>query len=38
VVVLGARSNSGRFIEARNLLSWLTSKAQDLFSRKEQGQ
>ena len=38
VVVLGARSNSGRFIEARNLLSWLTSKAGDLFARKEQGQ
>jgi D-alanyl-D-alanine endopeptidase (penicillin-binding protein 7) len=35
VVVLGARSNSGRFIEARNLLSWLTSKAQDLFGRKQ---
>jgi serine-type D-Ala-D-Ala endopeptidase (penicillin-binding protein 7) len=35
VVVLGARSNSGRFIEARNLLSWLTSKAGDLFGRKE---
>jgi len=37
-VVLGARSNSGRFIEARNLLSWLSSKAGDLFTRKEQGQ
>jgi D-alanyl-D-alanine endopeptidase (penicillin-binding protein 7) len=31
VVVLGARSNAGRFWETRHLFNWLTSKAQDLF-------
>ena len=31
VVVLGARSNSGRFLETRNLLSWLTLRAPLLF-------
>jgi D-alanyl-D-alanine endopeptidase (penicillin-binding protein 7) len=31
VVVLGARSNAGRFSETRNLLSWVTSKAQSLL-------
>jgi len=33
VVVLGARSNSARFLETRNILSWLSSKAQDFFPR-----
>jgi D-alanyl-D-alanine endopeptidase (penicillin-binding protein 7) len=28
VVVLGARSNAGRFWETRHLLNWITSKAQ----------
>jgi D-alanyl-D-alanine endopeptidase (penicillin-binding protein 7) len=36
VVVLGARSNSARFVEVRNLFSWLSTKARDLFGRKEQ--
>ena len=31
VVVLGAHSNAGRFSETRNLLSWVTSKAQLLL-------
>lgn len=31
VVVLGARSNAGRFWETRHLFNWLSSKAQDLF-------
>jgi D-alanyl-D-alanine endopeptidase (penicillin-binding protein 7) len=31
VVVLGARSNSGRFLETRNLLSWLSLRAPLLF-------
>ena len=31
VVVLGARSNAGRFWETRHLFNWLESKAQDLF-------
>lgn len=31
VVVLGARSNNGRFWETRHLFSWLNSKAADLF-------
>ena len=35
VVVLGARSNTGRFNETRNLLSWLSTKAHDLFGRRE---
>jgi D-alanyl-D-alanine carboxypeptidase len=34
VVVLGARSNSARFIETRNLFSWLTAKANELFGRR----
>jgi D-alanyl-D-alanine endopeptidase (penicillin-binding protein 7) len=32
VVVLGARSNAGRFSETRNLLNWLSSKAATLFA------
>jgi serine-type D-Ala-D-Ala endopeptidase (penicillin-binding protein 7) len=31
VVVLGARSNVGRFMETRHLFNWLTSKAQEVF-------
>jgi D-alanyl-D-alanine carboxypeptidase len=31
VVVLGAKSNAGRFWETRHLFNWLTSKAEDLF-------
>ncbi len=31
VVVLGARSNNGRFWETRHLFSWLNTKAADLF-------
>ena len=30
VVVLGARSNAGRFTEVRNLLSWISDKAADV--------
>jgi D-alanyl-D-alanine endopeptidase (penicillin-binding protein 7) len=32
VVVLGARSNSGRFVETQNLFTWLSSKASTLFA------
>ena len=32
VVVLGARSNLGRFWETRHLFNWLTQNAQTLFS------
>ena len=31
VVVLGARSNAGRFWETRHLFNWLSGKAQDLI-------
>ena len=31
VVVLGARSNAGRFMETRHLFNWLTSKAGELL-------
>ena len=31
VVVLGARSNNGRFWETRHLFSWLETKASELF-------
>jgi D-alanyl-D-alanine endopeptidase (penicillin-binding protein 7) len=31
VVVLGARSNAGRFMETQNLFDWLSSKASTLF-------
>jgi D-alanyl-D-alanine endopeptidase (penicillin-binding protein 7) len=31
VVVLGARSNAGRFMETRHLFNWLTSKAGEFF-------
>lgn len=32
VVVLGARSNAGRFLETQNLFNWLSSKAGTLFA------
>ena len=31
VVILGARSNNGRFWETRHLFNWLSQKASDLF-------
>jgi D-alanyl-D-alanine carboxypeptidase len=31
VVILGAKSNAGRFWETRHLFNWLSSKAQDLI-------
>ncbi len=31
VVVLGAKSNAGRFWETRHLFNWMTSKASELF-------
>jgi D-alanyl-D-alanine endopeptidase (penicillin-binding protein 7) len=34
VVVFGARSNAGRFMESRNLMSWVSSKATTLFAAK----
>jgi D-alanyl-D-alanine endopeptidase (penicillin-binding protein 7) len=34
VVVLGARSNAGRFMESRNLFNWVSSKAPTLFTPK----
>jgi D-alanyl-D-alanine endopeptidase (penicillin-binding protein 7) len=32
VVVLGARSNAGRFMETRNLFKWLTAKTPTIFA------
>jgi D-alanyl-D-alanine endopeptidase (penicillin-binding protein 7) len=34
VVVLGARSNAGRFLETQNLFNWLSSKASTIFATK----
>ena len=34
MVVLGARSNAGRFWETRHLFNWFATKAQDLISAK----
>jgi len=34
VVVFGARSNAGRFMESRNLFNWAMSKASTLFAAK----
>lgn len=31
VVVLGARSNAGRFVETRNLFTWMSTKVSALF-------
>ncbi len=36
VVVLGARSNTGRFNETRNLFQWLSTKAQQVIGKKPQ--
>jgi len=36
VVVFGARSNAGRFMESRNLFNWVSSKASTLFAAKPQ--
>ena len=36
VVVLGAKSNTGRFWETRHLFNWLSDKAGDLFSKEPQ--
>jgi D-alanyl-D-alanine endopeptidase (penicillin-binding protein 7) len=36
VVVLGARSNAGRFMETQNLFNWLSTKATTLFAPKPQ--
>ena len=35
VVVLGAHSNAGRFTEVRNLFSWMSTKAEDVFGKKD---
>lgn len=32
VVVLGARTNAGRFLETQNLFNWLSSKAATIFA------
>ena len=34
VVIFGARSNAGRFMESRNLFNWATAKASTLFAAK----
>src|SRR5262249_8976191 len=36
VVVLGAHSNAGRFMESRNLFNWVSSKASTLFATKSE--
>jgi serine-type D-Ala-D-Ala endopeptidase (penicillin-binding protein 7) len=36
VVVLGARSNPGRFYETRHLINWMSQKAADLFRKESQ--
>lgn len=33
-VILGARSNAGRFMETQNLITWLASKASSIFATK----
>ena len=37
VVVLGARSNAGRFLETRNLFDWLSTKTSTIFAGSAQG-
>jgi D-alanyl-D-alanine carboxypeptidase len=32
VVVLGARSNAGRFMEVQNLFNWISTKTSSLFA------
>jgi D-alanyl-D-alanine carboxypeptidase len=34
VVVLGARSNAGRFMETQNLFKWMSGKASAIFATK----
>ena len=34
VVVLGARSNAGRFMETQNLFNWMSAKATTIFATK----
>src|SRR3989442_4232702 len=34
VVVLGARSNAGRFMETQNMFNWLSAKAATIFATK----
>jgi D-alanyl-D-alanine endopeptidase (penicillin-binding protein 7) len=34
VVVLGARSNAGRFMESQNLFNWVATKAATIFAQK----
>jgi D-alanyl-D-alanine endopeptidase (penicillin-binding protein 7) len=36
VVVLGAKSNTGRFWETRHLFNWITQQASDLFAKEQQ--
>ena len=38
VVVLGAKSNAGRFWETRHLFNWLSGKAQDVLGTKPEGE
>jgi len=38
VVVLGARSNAGRFMESQNLFNWVSTKASTLFGQKPESQ
>ena len=38
VVVFGARSNAGRFMESQNLFSWVSAKASTLFASKPASQ
>jgi D-alanyl-D-alanine endopeptidase (penicillin-binding protein 7) len=38
VVVLGARSNSGRFNEVKNLFNWLSTRSTELLGKKEEQQ
>jgi D-alanyl-D-alanine endopeptidase (penicillin-binding protein 7) len=38
VVVLGARSNAGRFMESQNLVNWVSTKASTLFGQKPESQ
>src|SRR5262249_39451298 len=37
VVVLGARSNAGRFLENENLFNWLSAKASTIFATQTPG-
>ena len=37
VVVLGARSNAGRFLEVQNMFNWLSAKASSIFAQSVAG-